>query len=35
MVIFFDILLALCVGMVLWFSGYVIYRLVSEETNRR
>lgn len=35
MVIFFDILLALCVGMVLLFSGYVIYRLVSEETNRR
>ncbi|WP_278249713.1 hypothetical protein [Rhodococcus sp. ABRD24] len=35
MVVFFDILLALCVAMTLWFFGYAIYRSVFEESDRR
>lgn len=30
MVIFFDILLVLCVAVIAWFTGYVAYRLVAE-----
>jgi hypothetical protein len=30
MVTFFDILLILCVALIAWFGGYVIYRLISD-----
>lgn len=35
MVIFFDILLALCVGLILWMSGYVVYRSVFGGDGRQ
>lgn len=31
MVIFFDVLFGLCVVACIWFSVYVIYRLLSED----
>ncbi|OYD60877.1 hypothetical protein BDB13_5772 [Rhodococcus sp. OK302] len=35
MVIFFDALFALSIAMITWFGGYVVYRLVSDESGRR
>lgn len=31
MVIFFDVLFGLCVLATVWFAGYVMYRLISED----
>ncbi len=35
MVYFFDGLFLLCIVVSVWFSGYVFYRLVSDESNNR
>ncbi|KDQ02961.1 membrane protein [Rhodococcus qingshengii] len=35
MTIFFDIMLVLCVVSITVFSGYVLYRLVTDESNLR
>lgn len=35
MTIFFDIMLVLCVVSIIVFSGYVLYRLVTDESNLR
>lgn len=31
-VIFFEVLLVLCALLITWFSGYVLYRLVTDES---
>lgn len=31
MVLLFDVLLVLCIGMTGWFAAYVVWRLIPEE----
>lgn len=33
MVLFFDVLFVACVIATFWFTGYVIYRLLSERND--
>jgi hypothetical protein len=32
MVLFFEILLAACTGLIAWFALYAVYRLISDES---
>jgi hypothetical protein len=32
MVLFFEILLAACTGLITWFALYAVYRLISDES---
>ena len=35
MVIFFDVLFGVCVVASFWFAGYVVYRVLNDDTPRR
>jgi len=34
-VLFYEVLLVLTAGLIMWFSVYVLYRLITDESNRR